>query len=126
MVGGGVVSVAAVDRVVHVLGWYMLLVRPSMSVFGVAHRWLLEFRGQTAVMPEAVIAGATAAAPNMKVPEVGGYEPDHEKAASEVVLKDPLENAERLPNRAYFYVFGKYSRRMGSRIAARLPRWSTL
>ena len=49
-----VVSVAAVDRVIHVLGWYMLLVRPSVSVFEVSHRWLIDNRERRIPMPEQI------------------------------------------------------------------------
>ena len=54
MVNADRVSVAAVDRVIHVLGWYMPLLRPSMSIFEVSHRWLNDHRGEKTEMPEGV------------------------------------------------------------------------
>ncbi|MED5199011.1 MAG: hypothetical protein VYB51_04315, partial [Gemmatimonadota bacterium] len=45
LVRKGTVSVAAVDRAVHVLGWYFLLVRPSLSIFRDSYRWIEENRG---------------------------------------------------------------------------------
>ena len=38
------VSVAAVDRVMHIPGWYIPLLRSSMSIFEVSHRWLNDHR----------------------------------------------------------------------------------
>ncbi len=53
LVRQGLVSVVAVDRFVHVLGWYFLLSRPSLSVFRDIYHWVEENRGGRAVLPEA-------------------------------------------------------------------------
>lgn len=39
-----VVTVAAVDRVVHILGWYALLTRPALSIFSRTYLWLQDNR----------------------------------------------------------------------------------
>jgi hypothetical protein len=44
----------SVDRVVHVLSWYMLLARPSLSVFQETYTWLNHARKRVVEMPEVV------------------------------------------------------------------------
>ena len=55
LVRKGTVSVAGVDRVMHVLGWYFLLVRPSLSISRDSYRWIEENRGGLAELSPAVI-----------------------------------------------------------------------